>query len=351
MANITMLHWNLETYGPGKYANANNAVFINYIAKLIHNVDAEIVAIVEVKNSVSANVALGIANATFALDGVIGPNPWHGVVINSGKNNEAYIILYRNDRQFLPVAIGGGGALVTGLAVTPQFGMSNDDAAGNSINFPSAMTKTGGRLPFFATFQTTDNNRNFSVISYHAMFGNATANGIIRLPRLNYITQFANPPANTAMYASLISGDFNVDFDSANPGYYTNMINLPTYQATNQLTSMKNAPVVSDDPSDYLLNAYDNVFQTVLAATPTGNVIDLMVESAIVVGPQPAPPAAQPHVGNLSAEAGAFNVANIPNNVALNPVAAVPPADMPQAWAFVREAITNHYPVVTTATI
>ncbi|MCO5950980.1 hypothetical protein [Mucilaginibacter flavidus] len=345
MANITLLHWNIETYGPAKYFNANNANFVNYIARLVLNVNADIFAMVEVKNSTSLVVPPIISTAICALQGLLF-DPWRSVRVNSGYNNEAYIIMYRTDRNFLPI----DNALNTGANIIPDNGLGMDNVAGNRINFPSRHTAKGGRRPFYVTFETTDTNQRFSVISYHAMFGVATPYGIIRLPDLNYITEFDD---GTPIDASLISGDFNVDYN-IDFAYYANMLALPTEEATNDNTSLKNNPLGGNDPATFLANAYDNIFQTVITGmTPTGDVTNLMIESAVVNGPQPPPPAAQPHVGNLSAEAGAFNIAALNNYLAriANPIVALPPVDMDTAWDFVREGISNHYPVAVTVTI
>jgi hypothetical protein len=350
MAAITLLHWNIETYGPTKFVNGNNAAFISYIANLVNNVDADIFSMVEVKNSISANVPGLIAADVNALQGIApAANPWRSVRMNSLFNNEAYIVMFRTDRNFQPAQITING-VVNGPLVNPDHGSGMHDVNGNRIQFPSRWTAQCGRRPFYVTFQTTDTNRTFSVISYHAMFGNATPWGVHRLPSLDYIRQFEDGPPSTPIDESLIAGDFNEDFFPTN-NFYQNMLGLPSVQATNSNTSLLNNPPGGDDPDAYLANAYDNIFQTVAAAAPAGDVVDLMVESSVVIGPQPPPPAAQPRVGNLSAAAGAFNVANIPNHWALNPVAAVPVPDMPQAWGFVREAISNHYPVFSTVNI
>jgi hypothetical protein len=347
MANITLLHWNIETYGPTKFANGNNAHFINYIANLINNVNADIFAMVEVKNSISAVLPGLIAADVNILQGILAAaNPWRSVRINSGFNSEAYIVMFRTDRNFLPYNLVGG----AGAAVNPENGQCMDDVNGNRISFPSAMTPNGGRRPYYVAFETTDTNVIFSILSYHAMFGAATQLGIQRIGRCNFVTQFDDGPPPTLIPNSMISGDFNVDFN-ANPGDYANVLGLPSAEATNEDTSLQNNPLGGNDPLTYRAHAYDNIFQVPLAMPNPGQVIDLMVESAVVTGPQPPPPAAQPNVGNLSAAAGNFIVASIPNNWALNPVAAVPPTDMDTAWDFVREAISNHYPVTVTMTI
>lgn len=349
MANVTLLHWNIETYGPAKYFNANSANFINYIATLINNVDAEIFAMVEVKNSTSLLVPPIIANAVNAIEGILpAANPWRSVRVNSGYNNEAYIIMYRTDRNFLPIDL----AMASGVNVVPDHGLGYFNILTNGpLSFPSRMTANGGRRPFYATFETMDMAAQiFSVISYHAMFGAFTPLGVQRIANLSNITEFDD---GTPIDASLVSGDFNVDYN-VNNAWYANLLGLPTEEATNDNTSLQDNPAGGNDPATFMANAYDNIFQTVITGmAPTGNVINLMVESAVVPAPQPPLPAAQPGAGNLSAAAGAFNIAAL--NVYLariaNPIVALPPVDMDTAWDFVREAISNHYPVVVTVNI
>jgi hypothetical protein len=95
--------------------------------------------------------------------------------------------------------------------------------------------------------------------------------------------------------------------------------------------------------------AYDNIFQKVpgTGTARAGVVIDLMVQSSVLLAPIPPLPA---YVGNLSVAAGAFSVAHIPNKYAYDAVATVPTPNVQEAWAFVIEAISNHYPVAVRTT-
>ncbi|MGN6396192.1 MAG: hypothetical protein ACTHMI_11545 [Mucilaginibacter sp.] len=363
MANITLLHWNIETFGNvtltspnAKYSVTNGPHYVTYFAQLVQNTNANIFCMVEVKNNLSGILPGAVITQLNAVQGFnAGNTPWRSVTIDSGKNNEAYIVLYRTDQNFRPVRVDAAGTITTGPNVAPINALGTHTAAGGGLQFPAAQTKTGGRRPFVVTFRTTDTNNNFSVISYHAQFGNATANGILRLPSLNYITQFDNSPTYTAIEGSLISGDFNIDYVGPNHAYYANMLGLPSTNAVNANTVLKNNPNNSNNPADFLVSSYDNIFQKIPVGgvANAGAVIDLMVESAHVPGPQPAPPAAQAGVGNLSAAAANFDIPTI-NALGFtiqNPIAALPPDDMNTAWDFVRKAISNHYPVVVTTTI
>lgn len=348
---VTLLHWNIETYGPGKFISTNNPNFVNYIASLVHHVRADVFAMVEVKNSIAHVLPPLIADAVNAIEVIAAAdNPWRWVRADSGFNSEAYIIMYRTDRDIAPIRLTQAQGTTFGANVIPDHGLGRYDADNLELQFPSRMTPRGGRRPFFATFTTTDMNdeRTFSVISYHAMVGAHTPRGIHRLPFLNVVTEFPNAPYDDLDF-SMLSGDFNVDFN-AYRGDYQFILNLPSSEATLQRTSMQNNPGGGDVPATFMANAYDNIFQTYDQDDYVGRCINLMIESAVVFGPQPPPPAAQPNEGTLSAAAGAFNLAAVNQRLrwSTDPVTNVPPGDMNNAWRFVREAISNHYPVVLT---
>jgi hypothetical protein len=354
MANITLLHWNLETYGPSKFKNENNDHFIDYIAALIKNVDADIFSMVEVKNSISGSLTGSLVSKIASLE-KLKSTPWRTISENSLKNSEAYIVMYRTDRKFSPYNLKTG----TGIDVKPEVDFCKFDIKEKIITFPGRMTTSGGRRPFYVAFKTTDTNKIFTVISYHAMFGYNTVFGIRHLPNAREITLLIDESKKqkVSVDGCLISGDFNIDYNDYN-SEYKGLLNLPSKNATNEKTSLQNNPKF-EKPEDYkkpLLyreSAYDNIFQKIPkeGEAREGKVIDLMVESAIIGKPQPPPPAVQPHIGNLSAAAGAFKMDYIKLKKVKEGVIQIPPVDMPSAWGFVREVISNHYPVSVTTTI
>lgn len=347
MADVTILHWNIETFGPSRYTNnPNNNYIILYIASVIERTNSEIVCLVEIIYSVAVTIVGDLLDAVSRVQGLDPTNsPWRAVAFNNNFNHEGYVILYRTDKSFLPYSIVNAAA---GANQTPAHGLANLDTAGNAVPFPTPHTPGGGRTPGFALFQTTDNNRFFSVLTYHAMFGQNTARGVQNVPRLAIIQQFGAGP--TAIQTSLISGDFNVDYTTS-PGDYANMLALPSTPATTQLTSIKNDPKSSDDPLSFRANAYDNIFQKTPVTARVGVVTDLMVESAVILPPAKPPPAAQPYVGYLVPVMASWEIQHITQHKILNPIVKLPPDSMDTAWDFVRECISNHYPVSVKVTI
>ncbi len=143
MAEVTILHWNIETYGPGKFTDVNNQSFVNYIARLLYSTNTEIFSMIEVKNSISPVLPPLIADALNTTEGIAAAQkPWRWVRINSGYNNEAYIIMYRADRDFLPArSIGGAPGVNFGENVIPDHGLCRYDTAGLEVNhYPVMIT-------------------------------------------------------------------------------------------------------------------------------------------------------------------------------------------------------------------
>jgi len=348
MPNVTMLSWNIRNFGPGQVNGHNAPHLFNYIARTILSANAEIISIMEVANSVSIQIATGIINSLNAMGGVM-PSPWRFQGINNGFN-EAYLMIFRVDRTFLPLNSTGG--ITTGPNVTPDNGLTNQDIHGdNTVQFPRPGQRRGGRKPFYCAFRTTAApQKTFTVFAYHAMFGIYSGVGVENIPKLDRIDFLDNAPTNTVVDGCLIAGDFNVDYDpSPTWWYYDILTDLPSTNATAEKTTLKTGGDGSSNPLAYRSMAYDNIFQKIPAggtARP-GTVIDLMVHSSVLLAPIPPLPA---YVGTLSAAAGAFSVAHIPNKYAFDAVATVPTPNVQEAWAFVIEAISNHYPVAVTTT-
>lgn len=339
MANITLLSWNLETYGITKLTDANNGALIDYIAQVIANANANMVQLIEVKNAVANCVAARLIAAIDTANGHGGATNWRPVIVNSRYNSEAYILLYQRGNNFRPIPANG--APLPPATPPPVNGLTYHTAANLFIPFPSRMTKWGGRQPFFAAFRTTDTNHNFSVISYHVPFGKWTPLSIQKVARVGPITVVNDGANNHNMDSSLISGDFNYDYYGPPITWpYTDLLNLPTYAAaTNIKTSLVNTtpPGGYANSAQYRANAYDNIFEK-NAGNVNGTVVDLIYESTT------APTGS----AVLQAEIGAFQAAPIQNGGAINNI---PPQDFEDAWHIVRHGVSNHLPIYVTVAI
>ncbi len=347
MPDVTLLTWNIRNFGPSKL-DENETQLFDYVATVIDNADADIVSIIEVANSVLDQIATGIINS---LDGLsmYDDTPWRHVSVNNNFN-EAYLILYRIDRTFLPLR-SAGAVLTTGPDVVPDHGLTNQDILGaNTVAFPRPGQRRGGRKPFYCAFRTNAMPQKiFTVIAYHAMFGIYSGVGVESIPELDRLNFLDNAPTNTAVNGCLMSGDFNVDYDPAPTWWYHDILSIPSTNATAEKTTLKTGGDGSNNPVAYRSMAYDNVFQKIPVGgvARAGTVIDLMVQSSILDAPIAPLPA---YVGDLAYATGMFDSGEIPNNYALDPVEDLPTPNMQQAWAFVIEAISNHYPVVVTTT-
>jgi hypothetical protein len=336
MANVTILSWNIETFGPGKLNNANGGALINFIAQVIVNAGANMVQLIEVTNSVAAGVAAQLIAAIDLLNGHVGATNWRPVIVNSIYHHEAYILLYQLGNSFVPIPPNGGGA-----AALPMNGLTSRTAANLVILFPTRQTKSGGRKPFYAAFRTTDTNHNFSLVSYHVPFGNQTPRGIERVAQVGQITVVNDGANNHNMDSSLISGDFNYDYVGGPITWpYTNLLNLPSHAAaTNVKTTLVNNTPPGGYPTSgqYRLNAYDNIFEK-NAGNVNGNVVDLIYEATT------APTGS----GVLQARAGAFVRGPIQNGGA---IVNIPPQDFEDGWHLVRHGVSNHLPIWVTVPI
>jgi hypothetical protein len=344
LANITLLHWNIEQFSNNKLNTANGAALINYIAAVVAHAGANIVSLIEVKNSAVNNIiaqlvpAINLANG----QGPPLPNRWESVSINSQKNNEAYVILFQTGNNFnwlLPVGAGGP---------PPLNGLSNQalvaGAPGGALRFNSSLTTSGGRRPYYVTFRTSDTNNNFSIVTYHTMFGFWKGVGVRNVGLLAQSQAVDDAGATINMQASLTCGDFNINFNPAVPGDYNNLINMPSSYSTDQLTTLVNNTPPNGFPTSvqYRLNAYDNIFRFNTAGAPpvnVGFVQDLIDDSTTIMGGGS---------GLFAAEAGAFVRGPIPQG---HLIQNIPPDDFEDAWHIVRDGISNHLPVYVTMAI
>ena len=342
LANITLLHWNIYQFSNNKLNNNNGTALINYIARVVAASGANMVSLLELKNSAVNNILAQLIPAINIANGVAPLNPWSSISINSLKNNEAYVILWQAGHNFTWLMPGAGGGIpISGL--TNQTLLPGGNPGGVLI-FNSSLTMSGGRRPYYVAFRTTDTNHNFSIVTYHTMFGRVgglSRVGVRSVGRLGQSRAVLDAGVTVNMRASLTCGDFNIDFDPLVPGDYNNLLNvIPSSQSTNERTSLLNFTPPGGFPFSvqYRANAYDNIFKYNSAALPPaggGTVVDLISHSTI----------APPGTGVLAPEAGAFVPGPILDG---NLIQHIPPQDFEDAWHIVRHAISDHLPVYIT---
>jgi len=340
LARITLLHWNIYQFSNNKVNNANGAALINYIAEVASQAGPDIISLLEVKNSAVNNIVARLIPAINLKNGEAPPNQWRSISINSQKNHEAYVVLYRIDRV-LPLTPGIGGGTDPINALSNQTLLANG-TPGGVLRFNSSLTTNGGRKPYYVAFRTTD-GKNFSIVAYHTMFGIHSPIGVRNVGELAQSRAILDNGATVNMDASMISGDFNVDFDPLHPGPYDKLLNtLPSMQSTNAKTSLVNFTPPGGFPTsvEYRKNAYDNIFKYRRAGKPTdlgGHVVDLINESTrLPVG-----------TALMAPEAGAFIPGPILDG---NLIQNIPPRDFEDAWHIVRHAISDHLPVYVSFT-
>jgi hypothetical protein len=338
LATVTLLHWNIYQFSNNKVNNANGAALINYIAEVVSQAGPDIISILEMKNGAVNNIVARLIPAINIKNNEGPPalNQWRSISINSQKNHEAYVVLYRIDKGFRPLTAAVGGGTDPINALSNQTLLPNG-TPGGVLRFNSSLTTNGGRKPYYVTFRTTD-GKNFSIVAYHTMFGIHSPIGVRNVGELAQSRAILDNGVTVNMDASMISGDFNVDFDPLFPGPYNNLLAaVPSTQSTNAKTSLVNFTPPGGFPTsvEYRKNAYDNIFKYRRAGLPPalgGHVVDLINESTTLpVG-----------TAFMAPEAGAFVPGPILDG---NLIQNIPPRDFEDAWHIVRHAISDHLPI------
>jgi hypothetical protein len=334
LANITLLHWNIQNFSNNKLTNTNGGSLINFIAAVVGRIRPNIISLQEVKfNAATAVVNQLIPAINLAMgQGPPAANRWQRIIVNNLKNHEAYVILYQTGNNF---------TLRTPAGLTNQR-LTMGALGANSLQFNSSLTKHGGRKPYYATFRTSDTNHDFTVVTYHAMFGYWSGVGVRNVGLVGQCTNVDFPTGEVNLQASFTCGDFNVNFDFFVPGDYNNLLQLPSWAAVFGKTTLKatTPPAGYDYAHEYLSSAYDNIFQfnQNVMAPGFGEVTDLITDST----------QGAYNGGQISAQAGAFNPNFIQRGDLIGPL---PPLTFEDSWHIVRHAVSDHLPVSVTMTI
>jgi hypothetical protein len=343
VARVNLLSWNIETYGPKKYVNPNTGVrapnataIVNTIAQTADEYDATIISILELSPSVVTDVAVDLCS-------LLGRTNWRYVVVPTHKR-DAYCILYKKNEGF-NVLRNNDRTAVTGY--------TDLDANNRRINFPSVATKAGGRRPGYVAFRTDDrmdddDNVVFTVICYHAMFGYWTYYGVQNIPDLGPVsTVIDDDDDEYDVGASLISGDFNVDY-MTDAAPYGNAAALgitaapPAVDGNEAKSSLRDGmvPPYPTTTVDYRVNAYDNIF---LRFDPALNLTVANTDRGIIDMIQLFLP------GNaLANRAQTYMKAAIRYG---GQITRLPPTTAEDAWLLYRFAVSNHLPVLLRVTL
>ncbi|MEM7526802.1 MAG: hypothetical protein AAF416_03880 [Pseudomonadota bacterium] len=199
MANIRVLTWNIQIYGPLKYGTTpNNVGIAQLVARVIVDSGADIAVIQEVRSSVALGVAFSLAQAVDNYSP--GGQTWSYFTTNARPTGDAesYVFIFRTDA-------GANFAEVAGA----------EGIAAN--NFPNNFSVTHGRRAAFKVFQTTDTNNYFAVTNYHAPPNNQAVIGVESCALMTEIYS-VNPGGGGAQAIDdrLLCGDWNLDaFDDA----------------------------------------------------------------------------------------------------------------------------------------
>jgi len=337
VADIKLLHWNIQTWSDKKTTNVNARALINYVAHVILKSNANIASLLEIHTYYADSICKYLLASIIAITKVHPKAcPWRYVWIDSGER-EAYVVLFKTDSNFIALDATKSKKQILGLS--NQAKVSEDKG---TLEFCSTSSPRGGRQPFYITFKTTDTNKKFSVVAYHAMYGVATPSGVRNAGLLAQNKAVLDTGVTVSMNASLPAGDYNVYFEPKEPAY-ANLLGLPSSFATDQKTSLKATTPPDGYPTsdEYRSSAYDNIFfynGQKPSVKPVGNVLDLIRESTT----RPT------GTGLLSDAITSFDRDGIRNEIMLGNI---PPADFEDSWHIVRDAISDHLPVLVNVTI
>ncbi|WP_437333133.1 hypothetical protein [Sorangium sp. So ce394] len=191
MANLRVLSWNIQVYGPTKYALTPNKVAVaKFVSHTIQESNANIVVLMELSYSVAPQIAEAIELDIEAATG----QAWDTYVTPArpASDTESYAILWRTDASVNFQAIAGAAGLST-------------------LDFPNNFSAINGRRAAHNVFRTTDTASNFAVSVYHAPPNNQAVLGVQQLaatPALYAVTRHGAPED---VDRRALCGDYNMD--------------------------------------------------------------------------------------------------------------------------------------------
>lgn len=192
MANVRIVSWNIEVYGPKKYGQTPNNVHIaRLVARVIVESGAQIAVLQEVLTAVAPQVGFTIMDM---IANYLPHQTWSyfWTVARPGGNKESYVIIWRSD----------AGANIAEVA----------NAAGLAANqFPNNFSATHGRRAAYKVFRTTDTGAYFAVTDYHAPANNNAVLGVESCALMAEIYSVTVGGVANAIQARLMAGDYNLD--------------------------------------------------------------------------------------------------------------------------------------------
>lgn len=191
MANIRVLSWNIEVYGPTKFAiTPNNVAVARFVSQTIQQSNANVVVLMELNSGVAQQIATTIE---LDIEAATGQN-WDTFVTPArpAGDVESYAFLWRTDAavNFAPIAAAAG--------------LSN-------LNFPNNFSTTNGRRAAYTTFRTTDTMTNFAVSVYHAPPNNQAVLGVQQLASTPALYAVTRNGAVENVNRRALCGDYNMD--------------------------------------------------------------------------------------------------------------------------------------------
>ncbi len=206
MAQIRLLSWNIEVYGPNKYGNVpNNLRIVEFIVRTVRQQNANIVVLQELMSSIAGQICWSLADGLKQVTG----NDWmHGTIpARPNGDRESYGILWQS-----------GGA--------PGFTLTSDangqgNVALSPLEFPNGFSSINGRRAAVATFRTTDTAVNFAVSVWHSVPGNPVP-GLEQIAKTPALYAVDNAGAQQLVAGRLLAGDFNMAVTQPQFAWFTN---------------------------------------------------------------------------------------------------------------------------------
>jgi hypothetical protein len=350
MARVSLLSWNIQTYGPTKLYGPNFKRLERFVTRTIVQHNANIAVLIELSLSTADEVCQTLCAD---LSSITGGATWEYATISSmiGGGGEAYGFLWRTGMNF---------GIINGRDGQPYVRLSDQQ-------FPDNRGQLFGRRAAIAAFRATDTNVTFVVSAYHAppgdQYGTYAYAGLEALAKTEGLYQLDMAGQMGQVTGRMLGADFNLDVNNeldyswltddvprnpppARRGQGAGMTNIT--DARTHLISMQtgksrwgdNISYWGTDENDYIELPIDNVFyRSPRAPNRAGGVIDLLQQ---VMTPQtPLRIIAELFLTRN------FGQPTFPNSHLL-------PASLTQgilndvrgAWLLLNYAISDHFPVV-----